>query len=75
MTDRNILIDVAQLIAERSVQEHGQAAEEYFAKLGDWTHHLSKPFGTIDETPQLLINFAVVLQGLSLCPGMTVLEF
>src|SRR5439155_13063404 len=26
-------------------------------------------------TPQLLINFAVVLQGLQLCPGMTVLEF
>jgi SAM-dependent methyltransferase len=75
MTDRNTPIDVGQLIAERSVQEHGQTAEEYFAKLGDWTHHLSKPFGTIDETPQLLINFAVVLQGLSLCPGMTVLEF
>ena len=50
-------------------------AEQYFASLGDKTHHLAKPFGTPDETPQLLINFAIVLQGLSVCPGMTVLEF
>ena len=69
------LIDVQSLMAAKSVAEHCRIAEEYFAQLGDWTHHLSKPFGSIDETPQLLINFAVVLQGLQLCPGMTVLEF
>jgi SAM-dependent methyltransferase len=74
MTD-NILIDVRQLITERPVEEHSRAAEDYFARLIDLTHHLSKPFGTADETPQLLVNFAIVLQGLSLCPGMTVLEF
>jgi len=50
-------------------------AEQYFASLDDKTHHLAKPFGTPDETPQLLINFATALQGLSVCPGMTVLEF
>jgi ubiquinone/menaquinone biosynthesis C-methylase UbiE len=69
------LIDVHRLMAARSVEEHSQLAEEYFARLSDWTHHLAKPFGSFDETPQLLINFAVVLQGLDLCPGMTVLEF
>ena len=69
------LIDVQQLITSRSIAEHCRLAEEYFAGLTDWTHHLSKPFGSFDETPQLLINFAVVLQGLQLCPGMTVLEF
>lgn len=69
------LIDVQSLIAGSSVEEHCRLAEEYFARLGDWNHHLAKPFGASDETPQLLVNFAVVLQGLQLCPGMTVLEF
>jgi len=71
----NPRIDVRQLIDEQSIEEHCRLAEQYFASLGDKTHHLAKPFGTPDETPQLLINFAIVLQGLSVCPGMTVLEF
>jgi len=71
----NALINVRQLIDERSVEEHCRLAEDYFAKLEDPTHLLAKPFGVADETPQLLANFAVALQGLSLCPGMTVLEF
>ena len=69
------LIDVRDLLAASSVEEHCRLAEQYFAGLSDWTHHLAKPFGSFDETPQLLINFAVVLRGLRLCPGMTVLEF
>ncbi len=69
------LIDVRQLMAASSIEELNQLAEEYFSRLTDWTYHLSKPFGSLDETPQLLINFAVILQGLSLCQGMTVLEF
>jgi SAM-dependent methyltransferase len=62
-------------MAASSVEEHCRLAEQYFASLTDWTHHLAKPFGSIEEAPQLLINFAVVLQGLRLCPGMSVLEF
>ena len=69
------LIDVRQLMAGASIEELNQLAEEYFSCLTDWNYHLSKPFGSLDETPQLLINFSVILQGLSLCPGMTVLEF
>jgi SAM-dependent methyltransferase len=69
------LIDVRELMAASSVAEHCLLAERYFAALSDWQHHLAKPFGSIDETPLLLINFAIVLQGLQLCPGMTVLEF
>ena len=75
MKQKEELIDVQSLMAAKSVAEHCRQAEEYFAGLSDWTHHLSKPFGSFDETPQLLINLAVVLQGLRLCPGMTVLEF
>jgi ubiquinone/menaquinone biosynthesis C-methylase UbiE len=69
------LIDVRQLMAQSSIEELNHLAEEYFSRLADWSYHLSKPFGSLDETPQLLINFAVILQGLSLCQGMTVLEF
>ena len=69
------LIDVRNLIAAKSVEEHCRLAEEYFSHLTDWNHHLAKPFGAGDETPQLLVNFAIVMQGLQLCPGMTVLEF
>lgn len=69
------LIDVKELIASRSVAEHNALAEAYFAKLTDWNYHLGKPCTAFDETPQLLINFAVILQGLDLCPGLTVLEF
>jgi SAM-dependent methyltransferase len=69
------LIDVRQLVAESSVEELNQLAEEYFASLTSWDYHLAKPFGSLDDTPQLLINFAVVMQGLSLCPGLSVLEF
>lgn len=75
MKENNEFIDVRKLMAASSIEEHCRLAENYFARLKDWTHHLAKPFGSFEETPQLLINFAVVLQGLQLCPGMTVLEF
>jgi SAM-dependent methyltransferase len=68
-------VDVRTLLEQRSLAELNQLAEEYFSRLTTRDYHLAKPFGAIDETPQLLINFAVVLQGLSLCPGLTVLEF
>lgn len=68
-------IDVARVIAETPLDELNRLAEEYFARLNDWSFHLAKPLSSVDEAPQLLINFAVVLQGLNLCPGLTVLEF
>jgi SAM-dependent methyltransferase len=75
MTTSIDTIDVKQLIAETSLEELNRLAEHYFAHVDDWSFHLAKPFGAVEEAPQLLINFAVVLQGLNLCPGMTVLEF
>lgn len=75
MGETEKFIDVRDLMAASSVEEHCQLAEGYFARLKDWTYHLAKPFGNFEEAPQLLINFAVVLQGLKLCPGLTVLEF
>jgi ubiquinone/menaquinone biosynthesis C-methylase UbiE len=68
-------IDVKKLIAETSLEQLNRTAEEYFAGLENWEHHLAKPFARFEDAPQLLISLGTVLQGLALAPGMTVLEF
>jgi SAM-dependent methyltransferase len=75
MADTDEMLDVRQLTRETSVEELNRLAEEYFARERNWTYYLAKPFGAIDETPQLLINFATILQGLSIFQGATILEF
>jgi len=69
------LINVRELIARTSIDDLNRTAEEYFASLKEWEHHLAKPFSKADETPAILIAVATLLQGLLLTPGMTVLEF
>lgn len=69
------LIDVRDLIARTSIDDLNRTAEEYFASLTQWEHHLAKPFSKADETPPILMNVATLLQGLRLSPGTTVLEF
>ena len=68
-------IDVRRIIAGTSLDDLNRTAEHYFASLTDWDHHLAKPFSSPDEAPWLLTNLAVLLQGLELVPGATVLEF
>ncbi len=69
------LIDVREMLANASMEELNRTAEEYFAGLKTWEHHLAKPFANAADTPGLLINFAVLLQGLQFHEGLTVLEF
>ena len=69
------LVDVVRLIEEYSVEELCQAAEDYFKKVKDLNYLLSKPFASLHEAPSLLINFAHLIQGLHLVPGLTVLDF
>jgi len=68
-------IDVRQLIRELSVEELCQTAEEFFARLNNWDYLHAKPFAAINETPELLICLAQVVQGLKLLPDMTILDF
>jgi SAM-dependent methyltransferase len=68
-------IVVRALIARTSLDDLHRSAEEYFATLTDWDHHLAKPFSKPDDTPPLLMDMVTLLQGLRLTPGMTVLEF
>jgi SAM-dependent methyltransferase len=62
-------------VSDADLGAWNKAAEDYFASLTTWDHHLAKPFGQIEETPTLLASLAVLLQSLRLTPGMTVLEF
>jgi ubiquinone/menaquinone biosynthesis C-methylase UbiE len=68
-------IDVNAVIASTSMESLNAAAEQYFASLTNWDHHLAKPFSTVDEAPWLLTHVALLLQALQLRPGMDVLEF
>jgi SAM-dependent methyltransferase len=60
---------------DAELEAWNKAAEDYFASLTTWEHHLAKPFSQVEETPTLLASVAVLLQALRLTPGMTVLEF
>ncbi|MFL6248415.1 MAG: methyltransferase domain-containing protein, partial [Thermoanaerobaculia bacterium] len=68
-------IDVREMLANVAMEELNRTAEAYFAGLSTWEHHLAKPFANAADTPALLINLAVLLQGLRLHQGLTVLEF
>lgn len=69
------LIDPKALIAQYSIEELNRTAEVYFSSLASWDYHLAKPFSTVADAPGLLINFATMLQGLRLKPGVKVLDF
>lgn len=69
------MIDVKELIAGASIEELNRTAELYFSTLTDWDHHLAKPFAKPDETPPLLIDVAMLVHGLHLQQGMSVLEY
>jgi ubiquinone/menaquinone biosynthesis C-methylase UbiE len=72
---RTEFINVRELIASTSIEKLNETAEAYFSGLTTWEHHLSKPFSNPSEAPPILINLAVLLQGLQLRQGMTVLDF
>ena len=69
------IIDVRRLIAEMSVEELCRTADEFFARLDNVDYLHAKPLAAINETPELLVCFAQVLQGLKLLPDMTILDF
>lgn len=68
-------IDPKELIAELSVEELCQTAEEYYASLVDPTFHMAKPFGGVMQAPDLLYHMSLLLSGLRLGQSMTVLDF
>jgi SAM-dependent methyltransferase len=73
--DEDAPIEVADLIARSSIDDLNRAAEDYFASLTNVEHHLTKPFSQPHEAPSLLLDIAVLMQGLRLTAGQRVLDF
>jgi SAM-dependent methyltransferase len=69
------VIDVGEFKKSMTVEALNETAEHYFASVKNWDYLLAKPLGGIEDAPALLNNFAHVLNGLQLVPGMTVLDF
>lgn len=69
------LIDVREFKQSMTVEALNETAEQYFASIKDWDSLLTKPLRHIEDAPALLNNFAHVLNGLQLLPGMSVLDF
>lgn len=74
-TEQIEFIDVRRRISELSVEELCRTADEFFARLNNWDYLHAKPFASINETPELLLCFAQIVQGLKLLPDMTILDF
>ena len=72
---RSAARSAAVVATDAEIDTFNRSAESYYATLGNWNHHLAKPFGQIAETPAILANLAVVLQSLRLSPGLRVLDF
>ena len=68
-------IDVRQRMKELSVEELCDTAEEFYARIDNWDYLHAKPFAAVNETPELLTNFAQVVRGLKLLPEMTIVDF
>jgi SAM-dependent methyltransferase len=68
-------IDVRERIAGASIPELNAAAEGYYARLPNWDYQIAKPLSSIHDIPAILINFATLVQGLRLAPGLTALDF
>lgn len=69
------LIDVREFKKTMTVEALNKTAEQYFAGVRNWDSLLTKPLSQIEDAPNLLTNFAQVLNGLKLLPGMSVLDF
>ena len=68
-------VDVKELIKKLSPEEMKKKAEDYFSSIKDFNYLFEKPFENIHECPELLINFASIVQSSVLVPGQVLLEF
>ena len=68
-------LDPRSMLGAQTVEQLSSTAEEYFRRVENVESLLAKPFGRAEDTPPLLINFSVALQGLELLPGTRILDF
>jgi SAM-dependent methyltransferase len=68
-------IDVNDLLARYSVEQLADAAEQYFAQLGDWHYHLAKPYASTNDAAHFIVMFGAMLNALDCAPRDTILDF
>ena len=68
-------VDVKELMAGLKPSELLEAADDYYKNERHNPYFLQKPFASPFETPEILINFAKVVQGIDLFNGAKVLDF
>jgi len=71
----NERINPKDLIKTLSVEELCATAEHYYRRIHDPTEQMTKPFGFLQETPELLHRMGLIVSGLRLAKTMTVLDF
>ncbi|HUP61655.1 MAG TPA: methyltransferase domain-containing protein [Thermoanaerobaculia bacterium] len=69
------LINVRELIRNLSIDELNRKADQYFAGMTSFESQLAKPFGSFGDAPSMLINIGVLMTGMRLRGGQTVLDF
>ena len=72
------MIDVETFLREHSVDELCETAEGYYARMDAeelMVHDARKPFGNLVECSQTLHKLGLLLAGLRLGQGMTVMDF
>lgn len=69
------MIDPKKLISTLSIDKLNESAEMYFKSIPQPYLQMGKPFTSIQEAPELLYNFGMLLSGLNLGKSMKVLDF
>jgi ubiquinone/menaquinone biosynthesis C-methylase UbiE len=69
------MIKPEDMIARFGVEGLCQSAEDYFQTITNITPLMTKPFHSIAEGPYLLCKLGMLLSGLRLGKGMTILDF
>jgi SAM-dependent methyltransferase len=69
------LLRPEDVIARYSLEQLCATAEEYYRRVPDPLPHMAKPFGAVQEAPEMLENLGLLLSGLKLGTSMTVLDF
>ena len=69
------IIRPADVISRYSLEQLCATAEEYYRRVPDPLPHMAKPFGAVQEAPEMLENLGLLLGGLKLGASMTVLDF
>ncbi len=69
------LVNVRDLLGRYSIEELSESAENYFARLTSWDSALAKPFYSLYDAPDLMVDVGALLSGLELVHGLSVLDF